>query len=85
MDAGISPVCWSTPNSAAVNMGPRYSSDGAVQYAINRLTPRRSCSSIERPGYRLHRRGSRGDGEGRRGADHWLTENVPIKDANSLA
>ena len=35
MDAGISPECWSTPNSAAVNMGPRYSSDGAVQYAIN--------------------------------------------------
>src|SRR6202042_1039289 len=27
MDAGISPECWSTPNSAAVNMGPRYSSD----------------------------------------------------------
>jgi branched-chain amino acid transport system substrate-binding protein len=35
MDAGIAPECWSTPNSAAVNMGPRYSSDGAVQYALN--------------------------------------------------
>ena len=34
MDAGIAPECWSTANSAAVNMGPRYSSDGAVQYAI---------------------------------------------------
>jgi branched-chain amino acid transport system substrate-binding protein len=31
MGAGIAPECWSTPNSAAVNMGPRYSSDGAVQ------------------------------------------------------
>ena len=34
MDAGIAPECWSTPNSAAVNMGPRYSSDGAVQYGL---------------------------------------------------
>jgi branched-chain amino acid transport system substrate-binding protein len=25
MGAGIAPECWSTPNSAAVNMGPRYS------------------------------------------------------------
>jgi ABC-type branched-chain amino acid transport systems, periplasmic component len=31
LNAGIAPSCWSTPNSAPVNMGPRYSSDGAVQ------------------------------------------------------
>src|SRR2546429_2914589 len=30
VDSGIAPECYSTPNSAAVNMGPRYSSDGAV-------------------------------------------------------
>ena len=35
MGAGIAPECWSTPNSAAVNMGPRYSSDGAVQYGLS--------------------------------------------------
>ena len=34
IDSGIAPECYSTPNSAAVNMGPRYSSDGAVQYAL---------------------------------------------------
>ena len=34
MNAGIAPVCWSTPNSAPVNMGPRYSSDGATQAVI---------------------------------------------------
>ncbi|MBV9806916.1 MAG: ABC transporter substrate-binding protein, partial [Solirubrobacterales bacterium] len=33
--AGIAPECYSTPNYADVNMGPRYSSDGAVQYAIS--------------------------------------------------
>jgi branched-chain amino acid transport system substrate-binding protein len=32
--AGIAPECYSTPNTASVNMGPRYSSDGAVQYVI---------------------------------------------------
>src|SRR6266480_2178230 len=32
VDSGIAPECYSTPNSAAVNMGPRFSSDGAVQY-----------------------------------------------------
>src|SRR5215469_14412502 len=35
IDSGIAPECYSTSNSAAVNMGPRYSSDGAVQYAIS--------------------------------------------------
>lgn len=32
--SGIAPTCYSTSNIAAVNMGPRYSSDGAVQYVI---------------------------------------------------
>ena len=44
MGAGIAPECWSTPNSAAVNMGPRYSSDGAVQYGLSQQGRRRSCS-----------------------------------------
>src|SRR5215472_4996220 len=35
IDSGIAPECYSTSNSAAVNMGPRYSSDGAVQYALS--------------------------------------------------
>jgi branched-chain amino acid transport system substrate-binding protein len=30
IDSGIAPECYSTSNSAAVNMGPRYSSDGAA-------------------------------------------------------
>jgi len=36
LDAGIAPGCWSTPNSASVNMGPRFTSDGAVQYALTK-------------------------------------------------
>ena len=34
LDAGIAPECWGTSNSAAPNMGPRYSSDGAVQGVV---------------------------------------------------
>jgi branched-chain amino acid transport system substrate-binding protein len=34
MDAGIAPECYGTPNSAAPNMGPRYSSDAAGPTAV---------------------------------------------------
>ena len=36
IDAGVAEQCNSTPNSATINMGPRYSSDGAVQYALTK-------------------------------------------------
>lgn len=32
--AGIAPECYSTPNEADANMGPRYSSDVAAQYVV---------------------------------------------------
>src|SRR3954469_15591660 len=32
--SGIAPECYSTSNFAAVNMGPRYSVDGAAQYLL---------------------------------------------------
>src|SRR5580693_6392586 len=34
LGAGIDPTCYSSANTASVNMGPRYSSDGAVQYVM---------------------------------------------------
>jgi branched-chain amino acid transport system substrate-binding protein len=34
IDAGIAPECYSTPNSAALEMGARYDTDGAMQYVI---------------------------------------------------
>jgi serine/threonine protein kinase len=36
LGAGIDPECWSTPNTASVNMGERYSSDGATSYVISK-------------------------------------------------
>jgi len=34
IDSGIASECYGSANSAAVNMGPRFSSDGAAQYVI---------------------------------------------------
>ena len=83
--AGIAPECYSTPNIADVNMGPRYSSDGAVQYVLT-LHPSKVVfdqSNVPGTGYIAAGPAALA------GAAHvpitQLTENVPIKDANSVA
>jgi branched-chain amino acid transport system substrate-binding protein len=86
MDAGISPECWSTPNSAAVNMGPRYSSDGAVQYAINTVHAKKIVfvqSNV--PGTQYIAAGPSAIAASKHIPIKELTENVPISDANSVA
>jgi len=86
MDAGISPECWSTPNSAAVNMGPRYSSDGAVQYAINTVKAKKIVfvqSNVPGTGYIAA--GPAAIAKASAVPITELTENVPITDANSVA
>ena len=85
IDSGIAPECWSTPNSAAVNMGPRYSSDGAVQYGISQKP-----SKIVFVQANVPRTGYVAAGPQALAADAHvpitaLTENVPINDANSVA
>jgi branched-chain amino acid transport system substrate-binding protein len=83
MDAGIAPECWSTPNSAAVNMGPRYSSDGAVQYALSQGAKKIvfDQSNVPGTGYIA------GGPVAIAGASHVpiKTDNVPINDASSVA
>ena len=83
--AGIAPECYSTPNIADVNMGPRYSSDGAVQYVLT-LHPSKIVfdqSNVPGTGYIAAGPAALA------GAAHvpitQLTENVPINDANSVA
>jgi branched-chain amino acid transport system substrate-binding protein len=86
MDAGISPECWSTPNSSAVNMGPRYSSDGAVQYAINTVKAKKIVfvqSNVPGTGYIAA--GPAALAKASNVPITELTENVPITDANSVA
>jgi branched-chain amino acid transport system substrate-binding protein len=85
IDSGIAPECWSTPNSAAVNMGPRYSSDGAVQYALSQHVSKIVFDQSNVPGTGYIAAGPAAIA----GASHvpvtQLTENVPITDANSVA
>ncbi|HWE09870.1 MAG TPA: ABC transporter substrate-binding protein [Solirubrobacteraceae bacterium] len=86
MDAGIAPECWSTPNSAAVNMGPRYSSDGAVQYALDQLHAKKIVfvqSNVPGTGYIAAGPAALAKASGV--PITAMTENVPITDANSVA
>src|ERR1700729_1689367 len=85
MDAGISPECWSTPNSAAVNMGPRYSSDGAVQYAIAQHISKMVFVQSNVPGTGYIAAGPAALAKASNVPITELTENVPITDANSVA
>jgi branched-chain amino acid transport system substrate-binding protein len=85
MDAGIAPECWSTPNSAAVNMGPRYSSDGAVQYALAQHISKMVFVQSNVPGTGYIAAGPASLAKAKGVPITELTENVPINDANSVA
>ena len=85
IDPGIAPECWSTPNSAAVNMGPRYSSDGAVQYALARGASKIVFDQSNVPGTGYIAAGPAALAAAKHVPITQLTENVPITDANSVA
>ena len=85
MGAGIAPECWSTPNSAAVNMGPRYSSDGAVQYALGQHISKMVFVQSNVPGTGYIAAGPAALAKAKGVPITELTENVPINDANSVA
>jgi branched-chain amino acid transport system substrate-binding protein len=85
MGAGIAPECWSTPNSAAVNMGPRYSSDGAVQYGLSQHPSKMVFVQSNVPGTGYIAAGPKALSDAAHVPITELTENVPINDANSVA
>ena len=85
IDSGIAPECWSTPNSAAVNMGPRYSSDGAVQYALTQHVSKVVFDQSNVPGTGYIAAGPAALAKAAGVPITQLTENVPISDANSVA
>jgi branched-chain amino acid transport system substrate-binding protein len=85
MGAGIAPACWSTPNSAAVNMGPRYSSDGAVQYGLSQKPSKIVFVQSNVPGTGYIAAGPKALADAAHVPITELTENVPINDANSVA
>jgi branched-chain amino acid transport system substrate-binding protein len=85
MGAGVAPECWSTPNSAAVNMGPRYSSDGAAQYGLTRHPSKIVFVQSNVPGAGYIAAGPKALADAAHTPITELTENVPINDANSVA
>src|ERR1700749_5363136 len=85
IDSGIAPECYSTPNSAAVNMGPRYSSDGAVQYALAQHVSKIVFDQSNVPGTGYIAAGPDAVAKAANTPIVQLTENVPISDANSVA
>src|SRR6202035_5390449 len=85
IDSGIAPECWSTPNSAAVNMGPRYSSDGAVQYALAQHASKIVFDQSNVPGTGYIAAGPADLAKAANVPIVQLTENVPITDASSVA
>src|SRR6266571_5329707 len=85
IDSGIAPECYSTPNSAAVNMGPRYSSDGAVQYALSQHVSKVVFDQANVPGTGYIGAGPAALAKAAHVPIVQLTENVPISDANSVA
>jgi branched-chain amino acid transport system substrate-binding protein len=85
LNAGIAPECWSTPNSAPVNMGPRYSSDGATQYVIGQKVDKIAFDQSNVPGTGYIAEGPKLVADAAGVPITESTDNVPIQDANSVA
>jgi branched-chain amino acid transport system substrate-binding protein len=85
IDSGIAPECYSTSHSAAVNMGPRYSSDGATQYALRQGAKKIVFDQSNVPGTGYIAAGPALIAKDAGVPIVQLKENVPIQDANSVA
>ncbi len=83
--SGIAPECYGTPNYADVNMGPRYSSDGAVQYAIAKGVNKIVFDQSNVPGTGYIAAGPAALAANAHVQIVQLTEDVPISDADSVA
>jgi branched-chain amino acid transport system substrate-binding protein len=85
LGAGIDPECWSTPNTASVNMGPRYSSDGAVQYVLANGANKIAFDQSNVPGTTYISGGPDALAKAKGVQIQDFTENVPITSANAIA
>jgi branched-chain amino acid transport system substrate-binding protein len=83
--AGIAPECYSTPNTASVNMGPRYSSDGAVQYVLAQGASKIAFDQANVPGTAYIAAGPNALAKAKGVPIEDFTENVPITSANAIA
>ena len=83
--SGIAPECYGTPNIASVNMGPRYSSDGATQAVIRAGAKKIVFDQSNVPGTGYIAEGPALIAKDAGIPITQLKENVPIQDANSIA
>jgi len=85
IDSGIAPECYSTSNSSAVNMGPRYSSDGAVQYALSQHPSKIVFDQANVPGTQYIAAGPNALAKAAGVPIVDTTATPPVSDANSVA
>jgi branched-chain amino acid transport system substrate-binding protein len=85
LDAGIAPECWGTSNSAPPNMGPRYSSDGAVQGVVRAGAKKIAFDQSNVPGTGYIAAGPTAVAKSLNVPIEEFKDNVPIQDANSIA
>ena len=85
MDAGTAPECWSTPNSAPINLGARFSIDGAVQYALAQHVDKVVFDTANTPGNGYFSGGAIYLAHAAHVPITTEVDNVPITDANSVA
>ena len=85
LGAGIAPECYSTANTASVNMGPRYSSDGAVQYVLAQGATKIAFDQSNVPGTDYIAAGPNALAKAKGVPIQDYTENVPITSANAIA
>jgi branched-chain amino acid transport system substrate-binding protein len=83
--AGIAPSAYATSNIASVNMGPRYSSDGATQALIRKGVKKIVLVQSNVPGTEYIQQGPELITKDANLPFEGLKENVPIQDANSAA
>ncbi len=83
--SGIAPECYSTPNISAVNMGPRYSSDGAVQSVIRAGVDKIVFDQSDVPGTGYIFAGPKAIAKAAGIPIVGFKDKTPIQDANSVA
>ena len=83
--SGIAPECYSTSNIAAVNMGPRYSSDGAAQYVIRAGVNKIVFDQSDVPGTGYILAGPTAIAKAAKIPIVGFKDKTPIQDANSVA
>jgi len=80
IDSGIAPECYATSHSAAVNMGPRYSSDGAAQFELRQGVKKIVFDQSNVPGTGYNAGGVELIAKAAGVPEVSLTDDVPIQD-----